>query len=59
MVGRPRDGMARDTVLNVRLSPAEVVSLDRLRGRVTRSAYVRSLLHREVRAAAREDRLVD
>lgn len=49
MVGRPRDGQVRDEVLYVRLTAAEVVLLDRLRGRVTRSAYVRSLLHQAAR----------
>jgi hypothetical protein len=56
MVGTPRDGQVRDVVLNVRLTAAEIVLVDRLRGRgVTRSAYVRNLLHQAARRRAREE----
>jgi hypothetical protein len=44
MSRRPDAGEPREVFLRVRLAPFEAKSLDRIRGRKTRSDYVRGLL---------------
>lgn len=44
MAGRPHGAHARTEMLRVRLTPEGLAVLDRLRGPLDRSAYVRSLI---------------
>lgn len=49
MAGRPRGSAARDEVLRVRMTASGMAALDRARGGLTRSDYVRSLIAKDVK----------
>jgi len=47
MAGRPRGTTARTEVLQVRLTPAGLRTVDEMRGGTTRSTFVRALIAEE------------
>jgi hypothetical protein len=49
MAGRPRGSAARDEMLRIRMTSSGMSALDRVRGSVTRSDYVRRLISDDVK----------
>jgi hypothetical protein len=47
MAGRPQGAHARTEKVEVRMTPQGIATLDRLRGALSRSAYIRNLLAKE------------
>lgn len=49
MAGRPQGAVARSVTVKVRMTPQGTEVLDRLRGSLSRSAYIRHLLAKEAK----------
>lgn len=47
MAGRPQGQTARTMKIEVRMTPQGMEALDKMRGPLSRSAYIRALLARE------------
>ena len=48
MAGRPQGAAARDVMLRIRITTAGAKALDIARGGLTRSAYVRELIAKDI-----------